>query len=240
MTTPTTSAYATTLSRFELGDMVVEYLLAVDSQTVGLRAFPASMSERVVARREFLGTHEIELLPEFMRPIRAWLVEPLVQVKLAGDAVDGFSQGLTMRNSRTLASLRYAGQETTRSADVVRIVTTMRSDRGYACEHRLRYREGELALTIDTVFLNECERPLSLELLASFALSGLTPFVADDAPDRLHLHRFRSTWSRPGASSAANGVRPDSAKLARSSSESGRSLSLRNVVSTVNATSPPR
>lgn len=195
MTTPTPSAYATTLSSFELGDIVVEYLLAADSQTVGLRAFPASMSEQVVARREFLETHEIERLPAFMRPIRAWLVEPLVQVKLAGDAVGGFSQGLTMRNSQTLASLRYAGQEATPSADAIQIVTTLRSDRGYACEHRLRYREGDLAFTVDTVFLNEAEQPLSLELLASFALSGLTPFVADDAPDRLHLHRFRSTWS---------------------------------------------
>ncbi len=190
----TTGAYATTLSRFELGDMVVEYVLAAD-QTVGLRAFPASRSERVVTRREFLETREIELLPEFMRPIRAWVVEPLVQVKLAGDAVDGFSQGRTMRNSETLASLRYAGQEVTQSADAVRIVTTVRSGRGYACEHRLRYREDDPALTIDTAFLNEGERPLSLELLASFALSGLTPFAVDDAPDRLHLHRFRSTWS---------------------------------------------
>ena len=77
-----------------------------------------------------------------------------------------------MRNSQTLASLRYAGQEVTQSADTVRIVTTLRSERGYACEHRLRYREGDLAFTVDTVFLNEAERPFSLELLASFALSG--------------------------------------------------------------------
>jgi alpha-galactosidase len=191
----TTSAYATTLSRFELGDMAVEYVLAVESQAVGLRVFPASMSEQVAIRREFLETHEIERLPEFMRPVRAWRVEPLVQVKLAGDAVDGFSQGVTMRNSETLASLRHAGQETTRSADGLEVVTTLRSARGYACEHRLRYQEAELAFTVDTTFVNEGDRPLSLELLASFALSGLTPFAADDAPGRLYLHRFRSMWS---------------------------------------------
>ena len=175
--------------------MVVEYVLAAGSQAVGLREVPASMSERVVARREFLETHEIGLLPGFMRPVRAWLVEPVVQVKLAGDAVDGFSQGLTMRNSETLASLRYAGQEATQSA--------RRSSNRHdpALQSRLRLRaslanqEGDLAFTIETVFLNEGERPVSLELLASFALSGLTPFAADDAPDRLHLHRFRSTWS---------------------------------------------
>ena len=32
--------YAVTLSKFQLGDMFVEYILAVDSQIVGLRLYP--------------------------------------------------------------------------------------------------------------------------------------------------------------------------------------------------------
>jgi len=35
-------------------------------------------------------------------------------------------------------------------------------------------------------------------MLTSFALSGLTPFAGDDAPGRMKIHRFRSSWSQEG------------------------------------------
>lgn len=35
-------------------------------------------------------------------------------------------------------------------------------------------------------------------MLASFSLSGITPFAVDDAPGRLYIHRFRSNWSAEG------------------------------------------
>ncbi len=190
--------YATTLSQFQVGDMVVEYLLATESQTVGLRVIPASLVDKLATRREFLQTHEILLLPRSMTPIRAWQVESLVQVKLMGDSVRGFSQGITMRNSETLSSLRYAGQEIHKNTGKIEIVTTLRSDRGYACDHHLWHQAGDEAFTIQTVFRNEGQKLLTLELLASFALSGLSPFAEDDAPNRLCLHRFRSSWSAEG------------------------------------------
>ncbi len=190
--------YATVLTQFQLGDMMAEYLLATESQTVGLRVLPVSMMDKLATHREFLQTHEIRLLPNSMNPVRAWQVEPLVQLKLLGDATRGFSQGITMRNSETLSSLCYAGQEVRREAKGIEIVTTLRSDRGYACDHHLRYQHGDHAFTVETVFRNEGNTPLTLELLATFSLSGLTPFAADDAPNRLYLHRFRSSWSAEG------------------------------------------
>jgi len=76
--------YARFLSQFQLGDMTAQNLLATESQTVGLRVIPTAMLEKRVPCREFLQTHEILLLPESMTPVRAWHVEPLVQVKLMG------------------------------------------------------------------------------------------------------------------------------------------------------------
>ena len=35
-------------------------------------------------------------------------------------------------------------------------------------------------------------------MLASFSLSGITPFAPDDAPGRLQVHRFRTAWSNEG------------------------------------------
>ena len=191
--------YVTSLSQFQFGDMLIEYLLATESQTVGLRMIPSSMVDQVATRREFLQSHETLLLPDSFPPMRAWQVEPLVQVKLTGDAVSGgFSQGITLRNSATLSSLCYDGQEVLKSKDKTEVVTTLRSERGYACEHHLVYQNDDEAITVQTLFRNESQEILSLELLASFSLSGLTPFADDDAPNRLYLHRFLSSWSAEG------------------------------------------
>jgi alpha-galactosidase len=103
-----------------------------------------------------------------------------------------------MRNSETLESLRYAGQEKKEDADKTEIITTLRSPRGYSCVHRLSYRRGDESISVHTEFHNDGAHPLTLELLASFSLSGITPFAEDDAPLRLFIHRFRSTWSAEG------------------------------------------
>lgn len=190
--------YAVSLSQFQFGDMLVEYLLATESQTIGFRLIPVCMADSLATRREFLQTPEVLLMPESSLPLRAWQIEPLVQIKLKGDPVRGFSQGLSMRNSETLSSLRYAGQDVFKDKEKTEVVTTLRSERGYACEHHLFYQDGDGAITIQTLFRNEGKEVLSLELLASFSLSGLTPFAQDDAPNRLYLHRFRSSWSAEG------------------------------------------
>ena len=167
--------YAVTLSKFQLGDMSVEYILAVESQIVGLRLYPASMIAELSARRELSQTFEVLLQPKSSPPMRAWQVESLAQVKLIGDAVSGYAQGSTMRNSETVASLCYAGQEIFKNGPLTEIVTTLRSARGYGCQHHLSYREGDEAFTVRTDFRNEGTVPLTLEMLASFSLSGLTP-----------------------------------------------------------------
>lgn len=191
--------YAASLSHFQFGDMLVEYLIATESQAVGFRMFPTALADNLATHREFLQTHESILLPKSFPSMRAWQVEPLVQVKLTGDAVSsGFSQGITMRSSETLTSLHYAGQEVFKGREKTEVVTTLLSKRGYACEHHLVYQNGDEAITIQTLFRNEGQEILSLEFLASFSLSGLTPFAEDDAPNRLYLHRFRSSWSAEG------------------------------------------
>jgi alpha-galactosidase len=193
-----TSEYAASLSQFQFGDMLVEYLIETESQLVGFRMLPFSLQNSQVSRREFLHTHETRLLPEFMSVIRAWQIEPLVQVKLLGDPVRGFSQGVSMRNSSSVSTLRFAGQDVIKGNGITEVVTSLRSPRGYACEHHLSYKDGDEAIKIQTLFRNEGQETLVLEMLASFSISGLTPFASDDGPDRLFLHRFRTTWSAEG------------------------------------------
>ena len=72
--------YAVTLSKFQLGDMSVEYVLAVESQIVGLRLYPASLIGELASRRELSQTFEVLLQPKSSPPMRAWQVESLAQV----------------------------------------------------------------------------------------------------------------------------------------------------------------
>ena len=66
------------------------------------------LEPQLVAHREKLDGHNIP----------AWLLEPLVQFKLLGDPTDEYTQGLTLRNSASLAGLRLEGQQVLHEGDL--------------------------------------------------------------------------------------------------------------------------
>ncbi len=164
-----------------------------ESQAIGLFLFPDCMTDELVEHREFLPWK-----PQKFPDIRAQKLESLVQFKLLGDSLDGFSHGITMHNSDTLSSLRYSRQEKIQQRDEIEIITCLNSARGYSCEHHVRYCHGDEALTFFTTIRNDGSEKFGLEMLSSFSLGGITPFASDDAPHRLHFHRFRSFWSAEG------------------------------------------
>ena len=173
--------------------MWIEYVKEPESQTVGLFLYPDSMTDDLLAHREFLPWK-----PQKFPDIVAQELEFLVQFKLLGDSLNGFSQGISMHNSDTLSSLRYSRQEKIQQGDETEIITYLNSARGYSCEHHLRYCQGDEALTFFTTIRNDGSGKFNLEMLSSFSLGGITPFAEDDAPNRLHIHRFRSFWSAEG------------------------------------------
>ena len=122
------------ISTYHFGDMCIEYVQEPESQVVGLLLYPDGMASELVAHRKFLPWK-----PQKFPDIRAQSLEPLVQFKLLGDSLDGFSQGITMRNSDTLSSLRYSRQEKIERGDETEVITYLDSTRGYSCEHHLRY-----------------------------------------------------------------------------------------------------
>ena len=42
---------------------------------------------------------------------------------------------------------------------------------------------------------NAGKKPVTLEMLSSFSLGGMTPYAHGDAPNRLFVHRYRSIWN---------------------------------------------
>ncbi len=181
------------LSTYRFGDMCLDYVEEPESQTVGMFLYPDNMADELAAHRKYVSWK-----PQKFPRIHAQNLESLVQFKLLGDPLDGFSQGITMHNSGTLSSLQYFKQEKIQRGAETEVITYLNSARGYSCEHHMRYCQGDEALTFFTTIRNNGSEKLSLEMLSSFSLGAITPFASDDAPHRLHLHRFRSFWSAEG------------------------------------------
>ncbi len=80
----------------------------------------------------------------------------------------------------------------------INVLTRLQSEEGHRIEHQISWRTGDPALTVSMTFFNESPKPVTLEMLGSFSLGGITPFHASDASGRLRVHRFRSGWSAEG------------------------------------------
>lgn len=167
------------LSRFELGDMVAFYLLE-EKGSVDLRLVPASKEQEI-------------------RELKYSQGECLVQAKILGDRYSGaYAPGTSLRNSDTVDACRYEKQQTRQEGDRFVIETVLRDERGYRYIHELGWTKGEYALDSVTTFINESEEPVTLEMLSSFSISEITPFLEGAAPESLRIHRIRSKWSAEG------------------------------------------
>ena len=182
-------------SEFNVGDLTITFLRDSETNRVALQMVPCSMKNQRVTRRRILSGSEIDTLPDSWKPLYAWNVESLVQVQICGeDSAGGFSQGRTMRNGRSTESLSLVSQSVSDSS----ITTFLSSPFGYDCEHILSWGSDPTCLSVEVVFINRSERVLTLEMLASFSLSGLSPFHTEDASLEMMYHRFRSAWSGEG------------------------------------------
>ncbi|MDB5328300.1 MAG: alpha-galactosidase [Phycisphaerales bacterium] len=188
-----------TLAEYIVADTVYRYLIDRDTQQVGLVAFPLALRNALVTKRTGLkGLPYIDAMPDASDP-PATELDPLVHLKIVGDWYPGaFSQGRTMRTSSSNARFRLASHNRITEADRVSVVTVLRSMEGLELTHRLGWHDGDSAVEITTTFRNDSSLPVTLEMLTSFSLGGITPFDPADAPGRLQVHRFRSVWSAEG------------------------------------------
>lgn len=180
-------------------DITIQFPHDPESGRVGLLLFPSAMAGQIVPHRTGLaGLPYIDAMPGAGNP-PAMIIDPLAQVKIVGDSYSGaFAQGHTMRNSPSVDRFRYDSQDVRRNGDHTTITTMLLSAEGHRIEHCIAWHEGDAAVEISTIFHNESPKPVSLEMLSSFSLGGITPFHEADAPGRLRVHRFRSGWSAEG------------------------------------------
>jgi len=187
------------LSKFRVGDTIVRF----DAPAAGRGAPQLSLHPHGLApvkHRAFLADDvEIAGLPARWRPLAAWAPDALVQLKCLDDACGGgFSQGRTMRSGPSTAALRFTGQKVRAKDGVTTVTTMLRHPAGLRCAHHLSWSAGSPVFASRVAVRNSGKNPVTLEMLASFSLGGITPYAADDAPDRLLVHRYRSNWSAEG------------------------------------------
>lgn len=187
------------LSTFENADTTLRFIHDPVSGRVGLELVPSALISKIVPRRSGLkGLPYIDAIPDAGNP-PAYVVDPLVQIKIVGDPYPGaFAQGHTMRNSPSVDRFAYESQELQRDGARSTVVTRLKSKEGLRLEHRISWQDGEAAFQVETIFINESNQPVTLEMLSSFSLAGITPFDGADASGRLVAHRFRSVWSAEG------------------------------------------
>jgi alpha-galactosidase len=180
------------LSQFKVGQNIVEYLTDEETKRVGLLIYPLRKDLHKIPKRSHLFTPE-------KNKLRTWKVDSLVQIKRTGDACpDGFAQGRTMRNSGTVDLLQYDSQQVFKENKKTTIVTLLRHKKEFCCSHFLSWHDEEEGFESYTTFQNTSKKPITLEMIASFSLGGVSPFDEADAREQLQVHRFRSSWSAEG------------------------------------------
>lgn len=200
---PSASALSWTRRDVALGPLLARYRHDPATGRADLVLLPAARSADAVERRAWLEGVEIDAYLEANQiRLPAEKLDCLVQVKeRADDQAPAFSQGSTLRNSPTTDALRLADFVVEGEAAVgagVRVLATFVHAKGWRVRHELAWSAGCAWTVSRAVVENPTAEPITLEMLASFSLAGITPFAADDAPGRLVRHRFRSVWSMEG------------------------------------------
>lgn len=181
----------------ELGDMIACFPIDKKSGAAGLWLYPAGKKNKLVPRRDIVDDFTIRNLR--IKNHRAWQVESLVQFKLREDdhAIDHV-MGKSLRNSPSLADLKFKEQTVLKKNGNTEVITSLARPDGIAVDHHILHEKGEPWIRTKSVFHNRSKKHVTLELLSSFSLSGLSPFDKSESIERLFLHRFRSYWSAEG------------------------------------------
>ena len=168
------------LKEYTLGDITIRYLVDTENGHIGLQLLPSEMDlSNDIKKNEIL--------------------ESMVQLKLTGDIYDAaYAMGNSLRNSETVLKLEYEGQNHSVLDGIHHIDTVLIHNRGYKVKHCLRWKAGTRYIRVHCVFTNTQEETCTLEMIESFSLGGLSPYLTGDGHGCMKLHRIRSVWSQEG------------------------------------------
>ena len=167
------------LKEYVLGDMVVRFVVDED-QHVGMQLYPVDM-------------------PIPMEIKKTAKLDGMVQLKLSGDVYQGaYAPGNTLRNGESVKQLTFFSQEEILAENSQTIITTLRDQRGYEARHFLSWEEKSKSVEIWNELNNRSKTPIIVEMLSSFSLTGISPYLEGDGHNDILVHRLMSRWSQEG------------------------------------------
>lgn len=168
------------IKEYRLGDMTVRYLKDTITGCVGMYLLP---TETV----------------DYSFPSKNMQLESLIQLKLAGDIYESaYGMGISMRNGETVRRLQYVNQTEEITGAFHKINTILEDGRNHYITHHLSWKEGSSYIRISCTFENKDDTVCTLEMLESFSVGNLSPFLEKDGYNSMFLHRIRSVWSQEG------------------------------------------
>ncbi len=166
--------------RYVLGDMQCLYLIDRENGQTELAVLPADVKYDEIEREKPFA-------------------DSLVQIHITGDAYpSGYAGGRTMRHSGSVSGFAWKEQKVTEDHAGTEICTVLEDKRGFLLEHHLQWRKEEPFVKCHTVFQNESRETVGLEMLSSFSIGKISPFIGSKDVGSLYVHRLRSVWSMEG------------------------------------------
>lgn len=188
------------LNTYQAEDMSLHYFID-DTGVPALSILPIQLEGQISKRRQFInhdqGVNPLHMV--FQQDFPACKQSNLIQLKIIGDAHPGaFAGGTTMTNSPSSANLRFVSQKRDAFDGGFTIVTRLEDERGLKARHHLTSWHDQPFLEVFTTIENTSPNPISIEMISSFCLGGLSPFQSDHGSEKYNIHRFSSTWSAEG------------------------------------------
>ena len=164
---------------YQFGDMIIRYDLD-EEHHVGMILYPA---EKIPVKE----------------PEKQATLDPMVQVKLTGDMYQGcYAPGNTLRNGESTQRLKMAAQDLIERDGKKIIRTTLKDERGYQAVHDVIWEKEARFIRIHCSYENLSREDIMLELLSSFSLNGISPYLDGDCAGEIRVHRLQSRWSQEG------------------------------------------
>lgn len=168
------------ISKIQIGDMILRYEQEADFKTAGFTVIPSSMEGKDDADK-------------FYR------INSMVQMKLVGDMYPNcYGHGSSMRNGESSNLLDYHSQTIEETKEYTIIKTFLKDNRGYDVCHMVKYYNGDYSFEMKNIITNNSDKDITLEMISSFEIGNISPFLKGDGPDSLLVHRLKSKWSHEG------------------------------------------
>lgn len=176
---------------YVLGNTLVRYLID-ERRNIALQLLPVSLENQAATPWE----HPEAPFDPRRNYTHNWELGSLVHFHLTHQQFT--RPGMTMQMAANSHSLLFDGQTVTKNGAVTAVKTTLKSNDGYVVHHTLTHHEGLRGFEVQTEFINGSDSDVTIDMLTSFVLDGLSPFQDDDAPNTYRFHRFHAGWSLEG------------------------------------------